>query len=147
MQPKHTREKKCSELVFDKFRGRIEDLDNILNCRGDWAEYKDYNEALHSFGLCFDYVEPNTYNDQPKGYFRYQISWGGPSDEFRIYMNEEFNNIYNIEYWFLDWGDGAKETCTYNKINNEWGLQDFFMSHFIEISKVYLEKALQIRNS
>ena len=30
------------------------------------------------------------------------MSWGGPSDEFRMYDNSD-----KIQYWFLDWFDGA----------------------------------------
>ena len=35
-----------------------------------------------------------------------QISWGGPSSEFRIYVDENLN-ICAVEYWYLDWYDGA----------------------------------------
>ena len=33
---------------------------------------------FHEYGLAFDYVAPGTFNDQREGYWRYQISWGGP---------------------------------------------------------------------
>jgi len=65
---------------------------------------------LNEYGLGFDYVPPGTFPDQEEGYFRYQLSWGGPSDEFRIYadqINRWQWSIYRIEYWFLDWFDGA----------------------------------------
>ena len=63
-----------------------------------------YDEDLGNFadyGLCFDYVEPGTFEGQQCGYWRYQLSWGGPSDEFRLYGGGQ------IEYRFHDWGDGA----------------------------------------
>jgi hypothetical protein len=64
---------------------------------------------LYDYGLCFDYVAPGTFEDQDEGYFRYQLSWGGPSDEFRIFADQSGRgwSIYRIEYWFLDWYDGA----------------------------------------
>ena len=34
------------------------------------------------------------------------MSWGGPSDEFRIYTDYH-KNINYIEYWYMDWFDGA----------------------------------------
>ena len=34
-------------------------------------------------------------------------SWGGPSDELRGYVNEN-RELHRLEYWFLDWMDGAK---------------------------------------
>ena len=35
------------------------------------------------------------------------MSWGGPSDEFRIYTDYD-KNINYIEYWYMDWFDGAE---------------------------------------
>ena len=69
---------------------------------------KNYRDRLQQLkggeleGLCFDYVPPNTFEEQPIGYFRRQLSYGGPSDEFRVYDNEN-----SIKYYFLDWFDGA----------------------------------------
>ena len=56
--------------------------------------------------LGFDYVEPHTWDNQPEGYWRWQFSWGGPSDELRGYVNEH-RELHRLEYWYLDWGDGA----------------------------------------
>ena len=39
--------------------------------------------------------------DTTKEYRRYQFSWGGPSDEVRVYPNGE------ARYYFMDWFDGA----------------------------------------
>ena len=85
--------------------------------------------SLFDYGLSFDYVAPQTFNDQLEGYFRYQLSWGGPSDEFRIYANRisEYDwSIYKIEYWFLDWFDGAKINVTGETFFDEL-LESFFM--------------------
>tara|TARA_R100001443_G_scaffold116608_1_gene137539 strand:- start:13442 stop:13792 length:351 start_codon:yes stop_codon:yes gene_type:complete len=69
-------------------------------------EYQDRLEQIRTEEeppfLSFDYVEPNTFEGQEVGYYRYQMSWGGPSDEFRMYDNSD-----KIQYWFLDWFDGA----------------------------------------
>lgn len=76
-----------------------------------WKENpEEYDEELgnwNEYGLGIDYVAPGTFRDQKRGYFRYQLSWGGPSDEFRFYLDENLNPT-RIEYWFLDWFDGAK---------------------------------------
>jgi DnaJ-class molecular chaperone len=52
--------------------------------------------------------------EEEEGYFRYQLSWGGPSDEFRIFALKESDewNLYRIEYWFMDWFDGASRRLT-----------------------------------
>ena len=79
----------CSELVDKEWKDRQEDLKN--------PEYE---------ALGFDYVEPHTFTDQAEGYWRWQFSWGGPSDELRAYVNRD-DTIHRLEYWYLDWGDGA----------------------------------------
>jgi hypothetical protein len=85
-------------------------------------EVTDWNElaftTLCEYGLSIDYVWPNTFKGQRAGYLRYQISWGGPSDEFRFYFVPGEYKPYKIEYWFMDWFDGAKVTCTNGEIAN-----------------------------
>jgi hypothetical protein len=66
---------------------------------------------LYEYGLCFDYVPAGTFSDQERGWFRYQISTGGPGDEFRFYADMD-GSCHCVEYWFLDWYDGAKVTLT-----------------------------------
>ena len=77
-------------------------------CEGEGNLSEDVNGSLYEYGLSFDYCYPE--KGEP-GYFRYQLSWGGPSDEFRIYADKrsEYNwVIWKVEYWFLDWFDSAK---------------------------------------
>ena len=62
--------------------------------------------TFNEYGLAFDYVAPHMFIDQRRGYFRYQLSWGGPADEFRFYATEGFG-LDRIEYWFLTWSYGA----------------------------------------
>ena len=73
----------------------------------DAGKYPDEGARLCEYGLSFDYVAPGTFRDQRRGYWRYQLSWGGPGDEFRFYADEN-KQLTRIEYWFLDWLDGAK---------------------------------------
>ena len=80
----------CAERIDEQWKDRQEDLKD--------PEYE---------ALGFDYVEPNTFEHQLEGYWRWQFSWGGPSDELRAYVNEN-KEIHRLEYWFMDWGDGAK---------------------------------------
>ena len=65
---------------FDRLKNLIETYWNI----GSFYEY----------GLSFDFVESDENSD---GYYRYQLSWGGPSDEIRFYPNG------TIEYCFFEW--------------------------------------------
>jgi hypothetical protein len=38
-----------------------------------------------------------------------QMSWGGPSDQFRCEIDED-GNIAEVKYRFMDWFDGAERT-------------------------------------
>ena len=62
-------------------------------------------EARSNYGLSWDYVSADTFDNQEQGYFRYQISWGGPSEEIRFYVDYG-KKLYKAEYWFLDWFTG-----------------------------------------
>ena len=94
-------QKTCKERIQEEYQDRLEQIQT---------------EEEPPF-LCFDYVEPNTFEGQNIGYYRYQMGYGGPSDEFRKYDNKDF-----IEYWFLDWFDGAsivvKDADVINLVND-----------------------------
>ena len=88
------KEQSCQDLVHGQWKQRQEDLKD--------PEYE---------ALSFDYVAPHTFNDQPEGYWRWQFSWGGPSDELRGFVNEH-GELHRVEYWFMDWMAGAKLDVT-----------------------------------
>lgn len=98
------------------------DVDKFLTDQGcDTAEMSDddkakaLDEQRSIYALDFSYVEPGTFQDQHEGYFRYQISWGGPSDEIRFYVNLD-GTCHRAEYWFLDWFDGASINVTNDEV-------------------------------
>ena len=110
------KEKKCIDLVqseydytLNQFKEAYQYFNQDEESRkpNDALEHcEDFSQYISEYGLCFDKVEPNTFQDQKLGYWRWQLSWGGPSDEFRIFLDED-NKIYKIEYWYMDWFDGA----------------------------------------
>ena len=76
--------------------------------KGDYFhEYEDLFDYINQNALSWDYVEPGTFEDQEEGYYRLQLSWGGPSDEFRIYTIGDTLEIDVIDYHYMDWFDGA----------------------------------------
>ena len=100
----------CKARINEHYKGRIEDIRTL------WEAYKHDPETevedlgtWNEYGLCLDYVAPGTFNGQRRGYLRYQLSTGGPGDEFRFYMSEDLT-LTRVEYWFLDWFDGAHKT-------------------------------------
>lgn len=99
----------CAERVQAEYQhemDKIRKLWRLYQSDPDLSD-EDYGN-WNDYGLSFDYVPAGTFNDQEFGYWRYQISWGGPSltDEFRFYADTDLKP-YRIEYWFMDWFDGA----------------------------------------
>ena len=102
-----TKQLTCTERVETAKNSRIADLKSFMELdneetSGEWE--------IGYYGLSWDYVEPDTFEDQPNGYYRYQISWGGPSEEIRYhiaYLDNSTTCMYEVEFWFLDWFDGA----------------------------------------
>jgi len=94
---------KCSEKVENAFKSRIKDIKALFEAKDNYVEDLGY---LNEYGLCIDFVEAGTFRDQRASYWRYQLSYGGPSEEFRIYGNGD------VEFWYLDWFDGAPTKVT-----------------------------------
>ena len=113
---KKERNKTCADLVRENYQHTLKDYqtafdyfkqdENKRKPNQDYEHYEDFFDYVNQSGLSFDFVEANTFEGQKFGYWRFQMSWGGPSDEFRIYTDCE-KNINYIEYWFMDWFDGA----------------------------------------
>lgn len=80
----------------------------VNNALADRLEQFDQGELQ---GLCFDYVD-NSETEQ-KSYHRWQLSWGGPSDEFRLFEDG------TVKYWFLDWYDGASRPVQHEELIKE----------------------------
>ena len=90
-EPKRTIE----QLAHEHMEARARDIRDIMERQEDTNEtiadqaYEDF----YQYGLCFDYVAPYTFEDQRAGYWRWQISWGGPAEEFRIYVDPETDRV------------------------------------------------------
>ncbi len=91
-------ELKCKDKVKEAFEGRMEDIKKLYNAENQTVEELG---SLNEYGLSIDKVEAGTFEGQRENYLRYQLSYGGPTEEFRIYENGE------VEFWYLDWFDGA----------------------------------------
>lgn len=93
------KENSCKSRVKEAMFSRLADIRKLWKAENN--ETEDLGN-LWNYGLSIDYIEPKTFKNQYKGYTRYQLSWGGPSEEFRWYDGSS-----RIEFWFLDWFDGA----------------------------------------
>lgn len=124
-----SKDPKCEDLVNDAFESRIEDLRKL------WDLYMEDSEAcddelghIYEYGLGFWYTKPNTYQNQKEGWFTYQLSTGGPGEEFRFFCNPDLS-LYRIEFWYLNWFDGAKV----NLVGKDFDfMEDFFECMFVD---------------
>ena len=96
----------CKERWAKEKNGRIKDIRKLWRLYQEGGEPDEDLGIFEEYGLCFDYVAPHTFNDQKRGYFRYQLSYGGPSDEFRFLTEDPRNPEPEVAYWFTDWFDG-----------------------------------------
>jgi hypothetical protein len=98
---------KCKQRWASHKNSRMADIRKL------WKAYQSGKEDvpdlghIWDYGLSFDYVAPGTFSGQKEGYWRWQISWGGPSEEFRFYASHaEASDPYRMEFVFMDWFDG-----------------------------------------
>ncbi len=136
------KQESCQERLNPELHDRLQEIRTL------WRLYQKNPDASHpklgkfeEYGLCFDYVAKGTFQDQKRGYFRWQLSWGGPADEFRFYMDENLDAV-EIEYWFLDWNDGASK-----KLSGEaYKLLDEIFQYFKDMGVVEAERAKSLRS-
>jgi len=102
-------DKSCEERIDSEMENTIEVLRDLWewHTEGNDEYHPEHETNMHAYGLSFDYVPVGAFADQHEGYFRYQLSWGGPSDEFRFYVSYD-KQPYQIQYHFMDWFDGAR---------------------------------------
>ena len=115
----------CRELVKDQFNQVEQDykdaeiyFDKLYQLSDDEKEQYKTKDKYNKFFYCedlFDYANQNALSwdyieaedEKNPAYYRLQLSWGGPSDEFRIYLIGDTLEIDCIDYHYMDWFDGA----------------------------------------
>lgn len=135
-------EKTCKQLVGQHLKSRMGVIEKLWEAEKDGIEegVEDLG-TFNEYGLSFDYVAPGTFEGQRKGYFRYQISWGGPSDEFRFFANPGDLSCYRIEYWYMDWYDGARRILRGHDLEVMQEIWEMFVE--TETAQMKLNKSLK----
>ena len=104
------------EATRPSWESRRSDFEQYVSDPELTAEGNDELGPLNEYVLSVDEVEPHTFcrcdQESPAddcgdlgGYGRIQISYGGPSEEIRIFRTGRFER--RIEFWRLDWFVGA----------------------------------------
>ena len=143
MTQTQTKQKTCAELISARCYDRKEQFENALlffkgtdetkknrKKNSEFSEYESLMDYASQNSLDFSYVEPNTFKKQSEGYWRWQLSWGGPSDEFRYYHHDgDKKKIKSMESSYMDWFDGAT-VPVYSNIGGA-GIYDIGINYII----------------
>ena len=121
----------AEERIDEHMKERLHDLEALWRLYQEGDQEHEELGYFHEYGLCFDYVPQE--GKQP-GFFRYQLSTGGPGDEFRFYGGPDDEEPV-IEYVFLDWFDGSSRALT----GDDYALLLEIWEFFKEVGSVELE--------
>lgn len=105
-------DKNIRETAINVFNSIAEDFERFRDIQDDETQ-----EEFCNYGLCFDFV-PCDNDEQTEAYYRYQLAWGGPSYEFRIYEDD------TLEFVYLDWFCGIGHDVS-NEDSVNW-IVDYF---------------------
>jgi hypothetical protein len=138
----------CKQRINGELKERIKELTILWNAytdRNGQARTEDGNVIggdmggahIYEFGLSFNYTQPE---GRKRGYFRYQLSWGGPSDEFRFYASGSGYKwrVDRVEYVFMNWWDGSKRTLSGKRLDL---LEDIFENLFVQSAQAEFDKS------
>ena len=120
------REDSCEARIEGAMRSRLADLEAFAFGPRDDDNPDGYDPEEgepEEYGLSLDFCRAENGRG---GFIRYQLSTGGPGDEFRIYADG------SIEYAFIDWFDYAsrelsatdRATVAAHLMLDEWGSLD-----------------------
>jgi len=113
MKQEKPKNETCKERIDKHLKSRQEDFLKFMNKHDD-----ETRQEFYQYGLSFDFVDKRDLSWREKeSYYRYQLSWGGPSDEIRFYKNR-------VDYVFMDWFDYADKDIT-QKDWVQWLVSDF----------------------
>jgi hypothetical protein len=125
-------ESRAEDFKFWMIHGTDED------CGQEWLEAGGDEHGSFYDGLAVDYVTPGTFKNKA-GYLRYQLSWGGPSEEIRFYFTPKAREAYKIEFVYLDWGVGVGFDVT----NEDWAKWLFDLFNEVGTTEAEMNRAFE----
>jgi len=106
------------QIKEEKEENNLSDDDNFSMLSSSLQDdiREQYQVRFNEYGLSFSYVELD--KDTEQDYFKYLLSWGGPSDEIRFYDNGA------IEYVYMSWFCGVGFNVTKDDVFKQ--VRDWF---------------------
>lgn len=98
-----TNQETCAERVSPSAKYVDGEIRRMLDEVYSGAE----DPELYNYGLSLDWSVKVDGNDESGICYVWLLSWGGPSQEIRAFFRPMAREPYRVEYWFLDWFDGA----------------------------------------
>ena len=83
---------KIKDETIKHYESKHEDIFKFMNN----LDNEEIAQEFRDYGLGIEIIEPLTFEEQEEPFIRYQISWGGPQEEFRKFEDR-------IEFCYLDW--------------------------------------------
>lgn len=118
---------------YMKHGSYLEDIDEdnkeAVEFFDDMPDFNNYGLSVdrqHEEDETGDIIDGNSY------YLRFQMSWGGPSDEVRFHWNG--SRVTMVEYVYMDWFCGVGFDIT----GEDWG--QWLSDHFVDCG--YFENAM-----
>lgn len=105
----------CDELLESNFIAHIETLGRYYNDQDFYENGDEDNCPFSEYALCLDKVEAGTFHNQDDPYYRYQLAYGGYTEEIRIYRNH--TALYHILNWDCSANTQLSETQAEMLIN------------------------------
>jgi len=86
---------KCEARIEEELKGRIEDINGVLNADDPIDELNNLALGISQTVL-----------------YKLELSTGGPQDYFTFEYDPEAKEVVDITYHFLDWWDGAERVLS-----------------------------------
>lgn len=131
----HLKSRAADFTDYMRYGTDIENLSDDGNSKA--ITFFEETGSFFDYGLALDYV-PGTFKNKGAGYFRYQLSYGGPSEEIRFYFTPGAKQAYKIEFVYLDWGVGVGFDAT----NEDWAIWLFDWFNEVGTIEAEMKKAL-----
>ena len=135
-------ENKCIDVIEENWQMRAEDLREFYELETSGIDEARNEEGVlfNEYGLSWDFVIPGTFEDEEFGYWRYQMSWGGPADEIRFYTlvdedcfefgyESDMYEITKVQYVYQNWFDGAVLDLDVCERREDWELACFVFDY------------------
>lgn len=94
--------KSCADRINDSLESREQYMHEMLNAMDNGEPFDGYDDGSDAF---FEYM----LGYSKKTVFKFELSWGGPSDYIEVAVCEDGNHyeIEKVTYHFADWFDHA----------------------------------------